>query len=150
MKYKNKDGFISSIILFLILIISLLQIFLRSVLNIPLIGVEELSRYFFISLIFLGLPYAFRLDGHIKLEGIQKYFPPKVGRVMELLKHISGILVFSTISISAVYTVSTNFESKTPTISLPFWLFFMPTIIGFILLTIEHVKALIKSFKMER
>jgi len=141
------DGWISSLLLFLIMTISLLQIFLRSVLNIPLTGVEELSRYFFIALIFLGLSYSFRHDGHIKLEGIQKFFPPIIGRIMELAKHISGILVFSAISISAVYTVCTNFESKTPTISLPFWLFFLPTIIGFILLTMEHVKALIKSLK---
>jgi TRAP-type C4-dicarboxylate transport system permease small subunit len=93
------------------------------------------------------LSYSFRLDGHIKLEGVQKYFPPKLGRIVELSKHIAGILVFSSISFSAVYTVSTNFESKTPTISLPFWLFFLPTVIGFVLLTAAHVKALIRSIK---
>jgi TRAP-type C4-dicarboxylate transport system permease small subunit len=140
-------GSLSSIILCLIIILTIIQIFLRSVLNIPFTGVEELSRYLFISVIFLGLPYSFKLDGHIKLEGIQKHFPSKIRHTIDLLIHISGIVVFSTISFSAIYTVSTNYDSKTPTIGIPFWLFFLPTVMGFMILTIEHVKSLAQALK---
>jgi TRAP-type C4-dicarboxylate transport system permease small subunit len=146
-RYSEGFGSLSSIILCLIIILTIIQIFLRAVLNIPFTGVEELSRYLFISVIFLGLPYSFRLDGHIKLEGIQKYFPSGIRHTIELLIHVSGILVFSVISFSAIYTVSSNYDSETPTIGIPFWLFFMPTMMGFLLLTFEHIQTLVYSFK---
>ncbi|MFW5872431.1 MAG: TRAP transporter small permease [bacterium] len=146
-KVKDKDGILSSLILYAILIISLTQIVLRTVLNLPLTGVEELLRYLFISLIFIGLPYYFRKNGHIRLEGMHKFFPASLNNALEMIIKISGVLVFVIISFSAIYTMITNFKSITPTISMPFWLFFLPTIIGFVLVTIEHIKELIKSLK---
>ena len=51
---KNLDRTICSLILFLLIIITVLQIILRSLFNIPFVGVEELSRYFFIAFVETG------------------------------------------------------------------------------------------------
>ena len=140
---KNLDRTICSLILFLLIIITVLQIILRSLFNIPFVGVEELSRYFFIAFVFSGLAYYYRTDGHIKLDGLRNYLPEKLDFLLQVLIQIISVLVFSILLISAVYTTITNYDSNTPTLSIPFWLFFLPIILGFGLLVKEHVKSLI-------
>ena len=147
---KRIDRDLTAIILFALFIITLLQIILRSLFDIPLIGVEELLRYLFISFIFLGLPYYFRIGGHIRLEGLQKLLPQKIAHSIEIVIKVSSILVFGSIFFSAVYTTLTNYNSTTPTLSLPFWLFFLPAIIGFGILTIEHTRDLYLTIKKKK
>jgi len=149
LKLKNSDQFLSMLILFCILVITLVQIILRSVFNIPFVGVEELSRYLFIAFVFMGLSYSYRMDGHIKLEGIGKYFPGKVKKTIDLSIEILSVFVFAIIAFSAIYTMTTNYKSTTPTISIPFWIFFLPTILGFTLLTAEHLKKAYKILKKD-
>ncbi len=148
-KIRNSDRILSTLILFSILIIMIVQIVLRSIFNILFVGVEELSRYLFISVVFMGLPYYYRIDGHIKLEGIQKYLPQKIRMIIDIIIQILSFFVFAIIAFSALYTTLTNYNSATPTISIPFWLFFLPTILGFTLLSIEHLNILIKTIKRD-
>ena len=148
-KIRASDKYISTTILFAIMGITIVQIVLRTVFNIPLVGVEELSRYLFISFVFFGLSYYNRVDGHIKLEGLQKNFPLKLKRVIGILIHLSSVIVFGIITFSAAYTSFTNYNSTTPTLSIPFWLFFLPIIIGFSLLTMEEINILFKEIKKD-
>jgi TRAP-type C4-dicarboxylate transport system permease small subunit len=144
---KNTDRNLSAIILLSLVVITILQIVLRSVFNIPMVGIDELARYFFIAFIFFGLPYYFRTDGHIQLLGIKKYLLPKRAFAMDIIIQASGTLVFAIIAFSAIYTTFTNYDSTTPTLSIPFWLFFLPAIVGFCWLTFEHIKVLYTRVK---
>ncbi len=148
-KIRASDRYISTAILFAIILITIVQIILRSIFNIPFVGVEELLRYLFISFVFFGLSYYFRVDGHIKLEGLQKNFPLKVKRIIGLVIHSSSVLVFGIITYSAIYTSFTNYKSTTPTLAFPFWLFFLPTMAGFTLLTAEEIVILIKQCRKD-
>ncbi len=148
-KIRSSDKYISTTILAVIMVMTIVQIMLRSFFNIPLVGIEELSRYLFIAFVFLGLSYYNRVDGHIKLEGLQKNFPLKIKRIMGIIIHASSVIVFSVIFFSATYTSLTNYNSTTPTLAIPFWLFFLPTIVGFGLLTVEEIVILIKECKKE-
>ncbi len=148
-KIRASNKYISAIILAAIMLITIAQVFMRSIFNIPFVGIEELSRYLFISFIFLGLSYYNRIDGHIKLEGLQKNFPLKVKRIIGIIIHVSSVIVFAIITFSAIYTNLSNYDSTTQTMAIPFWLFFLPTIVGFALLTIEEIIILIEKCKME-
>ncbi len=148
-KIRSSDKYISTTILFVIMLITIVQIIMRAFFNIPLVGVEELSRFLFIAFIFLGLSYYSRVDGHIKLEGLQKNFSLKVKRTIGIIIHVSSIIVFGIIAFSAIYTSFTNYKSTTPTLAIPFWLFFLPTIVGFSLLTAEEIIILFREYKKE-
>ncbi|MFC1761446.1 TRAP transporter small permease [Planctomycetota bacterium] len=145
-KLRQCDRFISTLILFGIMIIALVQIALRSLFNIPMVGVEELSRYLFIAFVFLGLPYAYRMDGHIKLTGIRQYLPDRFKKTIDISIEASSFIVFAIIAFSSIYTTVTNYQSATLTLAIPFWLFFLPTCVGFTLLAIEHLNILIQTF----
>ena len=101
----------------------------------------------FIAVVFLGLSFSVKQDGHIVLEVVRKYVSPKLNFYIEIVIHFSGIIVFSIITCSAIITTIKNFRNVTPTLSIPFWLFFLPTILGFCLLSIVHVNALIGIIK---
>ena len=148
-KIRASNKYISAIILAAIMLITITQVLMRSLFNIPFVGIEELSRFLFISFIFLGLSYYNRIDGHIKLEGLQKNFPLKVKRVIGIVIHVSSVIVFAIITFSAIYTSLTNYNSTTQTLAIPFWLFFLPTIVGFALLTVEEIIILIEKCKKE-
>ena len=148
-KIRASNKYISAIILAAIMLITIAQVLMRSLFNIPFVGIEELSRYLFISFIFLGLSYYNRIDGHIKLEGLQKNFPLKVKRVIGIVIHVSSVIVFAIITFSAIYTSLTNYNSTTQTLAIPFWLFFLPTIVGFALLTVEEIIILIEKCRKE-
>ena len=148
-KIRASNKYISATILVAIMLITIAQVLMRSIFSIPFVGIEELSRYLFISFIFLGLSYYNRIDGHIKLEGIQKNLPLKVKRIIGIIIHASSVIVFGIITFSAIYTSLTNYNSTTQTLAIPFWLFFLPTIVGFALLTVEEIIILIEKCKME-
>ena len=148
-RIRASNKYIRAILLATIMLITIAQVLMRSLFNIPFVGIEELSRYFFISFIFLGLSYYNRVDGHIKLEGLQKNFPLKVKRVIGIIIHVSSVIVFAIITFSAIYTSLTNYNSTTQTLAIPFWLFFLPTIVGFALLTVEEIIILVEKCKME-
>ena len=148
-KIRASNKYISATILAAIMLITIAQVLMRSIFSIPFVGIEELSRYLFISFIFLGLSYYYRIDGHIKLEGIQKNLPLKVKRIIGIIIHASSVIVFGIITFSAIYTSLTNYNSTTQTLAIPFWLFFLPTIVGFALLTVEEIIILIEKCKME-
>lgn len=127
-----------------IIVTSLVQITIRSLFDIPLTGVEEFSRFLFIAFIFFGLPSYYRSDGHIQLSGIKNLLSPRNARLMEITIQLCCVIAFTIIFASAVYTTSTNYDSTTPTIAIPFWIFFMPIVFGFGLLVIEHLIDLIE------
>jgi TRAP-type C4-dicarboxylate transport system permease small subunit len=133
--------------LFVIIVITLFQITIRWLFDIPLTGIEEFSRFLFVAFIFLGLPYYYRHDGHIRLSGIRNMLTGRNARLMEITVQFFCVLAFSIIFASAVYTTSTNYGSTTPTIAIPFWIFFTPIILGFGLLVAEHIIDLAKIIK---
>jgi len=57
---RNMDKYIASIILFSMVGMVILQVTMRTVFSLPMIGPEELGRYFNICIVFLAAPYAAR------------------------------------------------------------------------------------------
>jgi TRAP-type C4-dicarboxylate transport system permease small subunit len=79
----------------LIFIVVLLQIFLRYALGNPLTWSEELVRYVFIWISFLGWVYATRAGTHIRITALMDALPGKFK---------SGVRLFN-LSLSAVFSV---------------------------------------------
>lgn len=99
-RYKCKETMdkmvnILVVSLFLIVFASvLLQIFLRYVLNSPLTWSEELSRYLFIMICFLGWTLATRNRTHIKVNFILEALPQKIRFTVKIFIQIL-VLVFT-------------------------------------------------------
>ncbi len=144
---RNTDKFLATLILYMLLITTVAQVIMRSVFSLPLIGAEELARYFFICIVFIALPYTTRSGGLIRLKGFQSLFPKRLKYILRIISYGFGIAVFGIIAASSISSTLNNIGNQTPTLALPFWLFFLPTMVGFSLLTIEYIVLLINFLK---
>lgn len=78
----------------LIFSVVLLQVFMRYVLGSPLVWSEELARYLFIWVSYLGWVFASRGGTHIRISAFFDALPPAVKRWIWILHQIL-ILVFA-------------------------------------------------------
>jgi TRAP-type C4-dicarboxylate transport system permease small subunit len=122
-----------------------LQVVLRAF-DIPMTGADEFERYLLIFLVYISLAYAARTSGHIKVDFVQEKMPRVLQKIVRNFVNILTTCVFAAIMISALITISTNLANKTPTLGIPFIVFFFPTVLGFILATIQSVQHTIKEF----
>ena len=92
--WDNLELFLMVIFLDAFLINVFLQILTRLFINQPLSFTEEVSRYLFVWMVFLALPFATRYDKHISMDIFVRWLPVKLQFVLKVLIHVITILVF--------------------------------------------------------
>lgn len=78
------------------------QIFFRIVFKYPLFFAEELSRYSFLWMVFLGLSYATLHDKHIRVTLLVKLFPKKIQTLIDIIIQILTITAFIWILVTSI------------------------------------------------
>ena len=152
MKYtfREFDRYVSTILLGVLIILVALQVVMRVVFLSPLIGAEELARYFLICVVFMGAPFAARTGGHIRMEELIQRFPKKTQRFIFAVIHLLAALVFAITTVGSVITLLNNLKNRTATLSIPFPIFIFPTVLGFLLLTYEYSRILYRLVKNKK
>lgn len=135
---RTMDVYLAGASLVLLVGMTVVLIVLRSVFSVSFVGSDELSRYFLICLVFLALPEVTRTDGHIKMGELAALLPPSWRKALELVVAVSGFLSFGVVTVSTLENVLGNLGTVTPSLSMPYFLFFAPTLIGFLLVTVEY------------
>lgn len=129
---KSPLVFLSVLLLFVLIGMTILQVVLRTVFNYPLIGTEELARYFLISIVFLSIPLTTKSDEHIKMIEIRKMFPEKSQKIICFLSEAGAAFVFIVLAFSAAIALKNNIGNRTINLGIPSVIFLAPTVIGFI------------------
>lgn len=113
---RGLDGILDRVTLLLLTILLVVvgaQIFARYVLNHSLFWSEELARYLFIYLVFLGAAIVLRREGHIQVSFFVEKFPPLLRRGVamladSLLLAFVGIVLIQSVRLAImVWTVPT-------------------------------------------
>jgi TRAP-type C4-dicarboxylate transport system permease small subunit len=96
MKFLNKleESFIMAAFAIMGIVLAL-QIFMRYVVNSPLIWSEEMARYIFVWGTFIGAGYGVRNKIHISMELLYIRLPKKLRLVVTLFTNVLSILVFA-------------------------------------------------------
>lgn len=91
---RKSIEYVLSVVLFTVLIIvCFLQVLFRFVIKLPLAWTEEMSRYIFILLVYVGASAA-ALDGkHVRVELIDSILPPKAAKGLSILVQILCALI---------------------------------------------------------
>jgi len=144
---REFDRYASTIILGVLIILVALQVVMRVVFLSPLIGAEELARYFLICVVFIGAPFAARTGGHIRMEELIQRLPEKFQKALHVFIHLSAVIVFAIVTVGSVVTLLNNLKNRTATLSIPFPIFIFPTVLGFFLLTYEYSRILFRILK---
>ncbi len=121
------------------------QVFMRYVMGRSLSWSEELARYIFIWLIYLGISYGAKIMKHIKIEAFLGAFPKNSRPYIA----IAGDLIFLAFSLFVCYTgygiVRRQMMLKqiSPALGMPMWILYSAPMVGFGLTAIREVQTII-------
>ena len=145
----NFDMILAAAAVLVLLGTVIIQIVLRQVFKKPLMGAEEMTRYMVIWVILTPLAYTERAKGHIIMEEIQALFPSFLRKTIRFISAVCTTAVYILVAISAINVWRNNMNNMTATLKIPFWLFFLPSVIGFsgisVLRITSHIYTLFKK-----
>jgi TRAP-type C4-dicarboxylate transport system permease small subunit len=132
------DRYLGVVFLFSLVLLVILDTVLRTLYLTPFMGTMELVRCFLIWSVFIALRYATSEDAHIRMGEVMGLFPRSFQTAVKVLCHFAAVTAFGLITASTIITTVNNARDTTPTLEIPLVLFFLPTVVGFLLVTIQY------------
>lgn len=132
------------VLLAIMIALPALQVFLREIAGAPFVGAEELARFMLICVVFITLPYVVASGSSIRMEEILAALPQGLQRPVRLLAALAAVIAFGIAAGSVGVATFRNLENATPTLGIPYWLFFCAAFVGFVVAAIESAVQLWK------
>ena len=145
----NLEVFLCVILMSVMTILVFVQVVMRYVFHNSLSWSEELARYVFIWLIYLGISYGCKLRKHIKIDAALHLFPKKIQKYVVIIGDIFFFLF-------ALYIVVTGFNycvaqaavgKASSALGIPFQYVYSATVVGFGLAAFREVQTIIYRIK---
>ncbi|MBL4918527.1 TRAP transporter small permease subunit [Szabonella alba] len=134
----------SLVVLATLIALPFIQVVLREVLSTPIVGVEELTRFMLICSVFLAFPYVVSAGASIRMEEILAFLPSRIIVIVRFCTSLIAIAAFAILAFASLYAISRNMDNATPTLGIPYYIFFGAAFAGF---TMTCVECLIQLFK---
>jgi TRAP-type C4-dicarboxylate transport system permease small subunit len=83
-KLADLVGYLSAWLVPLMMMLVVVDVFMRYLMLRPLMVSDEFSAYMLVALSFLGLAYTWRQGGHVRIEILVNRLPPRVARWVRL------------------------------------------------------------------
>lgn len=147
---ENLESTICMILMVAFCAILFLQVVMRKVFNNSLSWSEELARYIFIWMVFIGISYGAKQRKHLKIDVFLNIFPKKFRAFIIVFADVI-VLVFGGIVVFAAYiTVSKYLQVGTasPAVHIPYWFIHSAPIVGYSLTIIRQVQTILYRFKV--
>ncbi|PSW22117.1 TRAP transporter small permease [Photobacterium sanctipauli] len=148
---KWLDKYLENTIACILLAVMVTAIFLQVVtrtLDISLSWTEELARYCFIWLVYIGVSFAASRKSHIKIDAVAMLLDPKEKKYLSLLSDLvffafsCFILFHSTqMVMNLLYLGQTS-----PALGLPMWIVYLAGPVGFALTAFRLLQQMIITF----
>jgi len=138
-KLASGSGFISGLLVPIMMILIVVEVFMRYVLHSPLMIADEFSAYMLVALSYLGFAYTWRQGGHVRIEILVSRLSPRTSQKIRLLGLILVFIFMMEMDRVAykmiAYALQMNLRSST-------WLMFplfwpqLTVFLGFVFLTL--------------
>lgn len=133
----------------IMVIVIAVQVFARYIMNDSLSWSEELARYCFIWLVYLGVSIAVRKELHMRIEVAFLIVKGKGKIILSMIGNFL-FLVFAVIGMMYGYEIAVrilNWGETSPALHLPIGLVYLAGPVGLGLTAIRLIQVLIKEFK---
>jgi len=147
-KLASGSGFISGLLVPIMMILIVVEVFMRYVLHSPLMIADEFSAYMLVALSYLGFAYTWRQGGHVRIEILVSRLSPRTSQKIRLLGLILVFIFMMEMDRVAykmiAYALQMNLRSST-------WLMFplfwpqLTVFLGFVFLTLIIASDLAKT-----
>jgi TRAP-type C4-dicarboxylate transport system permease small subunit len=126
-------------LLALLLIIVTTQILARYIFNHPLSWSEELARYIFIWIVFLGVAIAFRNNRHLRMELLSLIIPNVFRRIIAILVFWITNAFLVLLLIESKFIISITFSQSSPTLNLPMGFIYLSFVVSIGFMLVEQI-----------
>lgn len=133
------------VLMSLMTVIIFVQVIMRYVMHNSLVWSEELARYLFIWLIYIGISYGAKIMKHIKIEAALGLFPMKVRPIIIIIGDVLflGFSLFITYTAFTVVQRQIGLGQKSPAMQIPMWIIYAAPMVGFALTSIRQIQTII-------
>ncbi|WP_319560455.1 TRAP transporter small permease [Marispirochaeta sp.] len=114
-----------------------LQVFFRYVLNMPLSWSEEMARYLFIWITFIGAGYGVKHHYHIEMEALFNCFPESFQKIVLVVTNITCILAYGCIIPDSVRFVANQSKIVSTAMKIPMGFVYVSIPIGCLILIVR-------------
>lgn len=141
---ENLEKMLCVVFLALMSIIIVLQVFFRYVLNNSLSWSEELARYLFIWMIYIGISYGVKLDKHICVDAVYTFMPKGIKRGYAIVAYILFLIFAVSIIYYGILVVGMQITSGqvSPAMGLPMQYVYAAPVVGMVLTVIRLIQKI--------
>ena len=90
-------GLVAMGVLFLMMLLTVADVFLRAVFNKPIIGTTEITEQMMVAVVFLGFGWCALQDKQIQVDLFVSRYRPGTRRVVDLMMHSVGLVLVAVI-----------------------------------------------------
>ena len=90
-------GLVAMGVLFLMMLLTVADVFLRATLNKPIIGTTEITEQMMVAMVFLGLGWCALQGKQIRVDLFASRYPPGTQRVIDLIVYFVGLILVAMI-----------------------------------------------------
>jgi len=127
-----------------------LQLTSRYFFNSPLFFTEEVSRFSYIWMAFIGVSYAIMKNSHIRVEMFTQSLPFRVRSLIKILINVICILLFICAIVWGVHFANFTKVIKSPALQISKIYVAIAIPIGFTLSLIRSLKLIVEEIKQYR
>jgi TRAP-type C4-dicarboxylate transport system permease small subunit len=134
-------------LLALMITLPVLQVGLRAFTHVSFIGAGELTRFMLICVVFVALPYVVASGASIRMEELTATLPRFLRQGLRVVVTATAVLAFAVAAWSVGLATWRNLNNATPTLGIPYWVFFSAAFVGLLLAAVESVLQLLKLLR---
>jgi TRAP-type transport system small permease protein len=132
--------------LVLMMLVTVIDVFLRSAFNRPILGVVELAEYAMVAVVYLGLPLCALRAGHARVETLSVLFPPSLLRIVDIITSLLSLGILSLMTWQAFLEFRNMLEAKRASdmLGIPAYPFYLILALGSLILAFVLVVIIIR------
>lgn len=152
-RIADVGGYLSGWLVPLMMVLVVVEVFMRYVLHKPLLVADEFSAYLLVALSYLGLAYTWRQGGHVRITILMQHLPSRFASWLRLFGLIVTFLFLLGLSKAGhkmiMYALKMDLRSET-FFTFPLFWPQLTVFIGFILLTLLVAAEIFSAVKKIR
>ena len=146
-KIQDAVNAITGILLVIMVFIVFIQVIMRYILGHSLSWSEELTRYMFVWLIYLGVNLGIKGDMQIKIDVLDLALKGKRRKILNIFQHVASLVAIVAAAVGSYYLIQVGFRAISPSLHLPMSIIYVVFPIGFALDFIEVIRRIVVILK---
>lgn len=148
--FENIEDYLGGGLFLVMLIVLVVQIFSRQFLNLPLKWSEELSRFLFVYVGYLGVSASIKEDGHVYIDFFVKKFPKKIQNIIYVFIQLLSFFILLSLFYIGIQMTIRKIPVKIVSLNLSYaYMYGALPVIG-LLMIFRHIQRNVRNFRAYR